>query len=236
MTAYFTKLITCGIHELLGHGLWALIFGANTIEVYVSWLGFGWCSWSPPLESHIGNVMAVAGGLINTFLIGAAILMFLFFVHKRGGLYVRSFLFLLGFWALTTQPSYLLLGGFTTKGDPWQLHSLTGIPLIFFVVLGFGLFLLVYPIISMLFLSDVSRLFPEYSLKTLFFVLWLAMPIQVILLTISPEQTYPFNEMPIEMFLPLLAVSMIPSLLSLPLFKFFNRMAEKQVSRSVRED
>jgi len=231
LTAYFTKLITCGIHELLGHGLWARIFGANAIEVYVSWLGFGWCKWNPALESHIGNVMAMAGGLINTFIIGAAILMFLFFVHKRGSLYIRSFLFWLGFWATITQPGYLLLGGFTTKGDPWQLHLLTGVPLSFFVLLGFGLLLLVYPIISMLFLSDVSRLFPEYSQKTLLFALWLAMPIQVIFLMISPE-----HAMPIEMFIILLAVSMIPSLLSLPLFKFFNRMTEKQVSRSVQED
>jgi len=236
LAAYSTKLITCGIHELLGHGLWARIFGANAIEVYVSWLGFGWCRWYPPLESHIGNVMAMAGGLINTFLIGVAVLMFLFFVHKGGGIYIRSLLFWLGFWALTTQPSYLLLGGFTTRGDPWQLHLLTGVPLSFFVFLGFGLFLLVYPIISMLFLSEVGNLFPEYSQKALLFTLWLAMPIQVILLMISPEHTYPFNEMPIEMFLPLLAVSMIPSLLSMPLFKFFSRLAENHVFRHIQKN
>jgi len=168
--------------------------------------------------------MAMAGGLVNTFLMGAVILTSLFLVRKKGGIYLRSFLFWLGFWAATTQPSYLLLGGFSSKGDPWQLHLLTGIPLSFFMLLGFGLFLLFYPITSMLFLSDVSGLLPEYSQKTLLFTLWLAMPIQVILLMISPEYTYPFNETPIEMFLPLLAVSMIPSLLSLPLFKFFNRM------------
>lgn len=218
LVAYFTKLLTCGIHELLGHGLWAWIFGADTIEVYVSWLGFGWCKWYPDSESYVGRVMAMAGGLINTFIIGIAILTFLFFVYRKGGFYLKSFLFWLGFWATTTQPSYLLLGGFTTKGDPWQLYLMTGIPLSFFMLLGFGLFLLVYPMISVLFLSEVSGLFPGYSQKTLLFALWLAMPIQVILLMISPEHTMPF-----EIFLLLLAVSMTPSLLSLSLFKFFNR-------------
>jgi len=216
--AYFTKLITCGIHELLGHGLWAWIFGAETIEVYVSWLGFGYCKWQGISEPPIANVMAMAGGIINTFVIGAAILMFLFLTHKKGSLYLRSFLFWLGFWATINQSGYLLLGGFTSEGDPEALHSLTGIPLNFFMLLGLGLFLLVYPIISMLFLSDVSGLFSEYSQKTLLFTLWLAMPIQVIFLMISPEHTMPF-----ESFLLLFAVSMIPSLLSLPLFKFFNR-------------
>jgi len=215
LAAYFTKLLACGIHELLGHGLWAWIFGANTIEVYVSWLGFGWCQWNPPLESYIGNVMAMAGGLLNTFIVGIAILMFLVWTHKKGGLYLRIFLFWLGFWATTTQPSYLLLGGFVTRGDPWQLHLLTGVPISLFMLLGFGLFLIIYPILSMLFISDVSGLFPEYSQKTLLFTLWLAMPIQVILLTISNEYTISF-----QIFLVLLALSMIPSLLSLPLFNF----------------
>jgi hypothetical protein len=218
LMAYSTKVLTCGIHELLGHGLWARIFGADTVEVYVSWLGFGWCRWQGIGESPIASIMAMAGGLINTFIIGVAILTFLFLVPKKGGLYLRSFLFWLGFWATTTQPSYLLLG-FATNGDPWQLHLLTGIPLSFFVLLGFGLFLLIYPILSILFLSDTSKLFPEYPQKTLLFTLWLAIPIQVIFLMISPE-----HRMSFEMFLLLFAVSMIPSLLSLPLFKFFNRM------------
>lgn len=222
LVAYFTKLLTCGIHELLGHGLWAWIFGAEITEVYVSWLGFGYCRWQGISGFSFANVVATAGGLINTFLIGVAILMFLFLVRKKGGLYLRSFLFWLGFWATTTQPSYLLRGGFTNKGDPWQLHLLTGIPLSFFVLLGFGLFLLVYSILSILFLPDASNLLPEYNQKTLLFTLWLAMPIQVIFLMISPE-----HRMPFELFLLLLAVSMLPSLLSLPLFKFFDRMRSR---------
>jgi len=216
--AYFTKLLTCGIHELLGHGLWAWIFGADIVEVYVSWLGFGYCRWQGISESPIASIMAMAGGLINTFIIGIVILILLFWTRRKEGLYLRSFLFWLGFWATTTQPSYLLLGGFSGEGDPAALHLLTGIPLSFFVLLGLGLLLLVYLTISVLSISELSGLFPEYSQKELLFALWLTMPTQVIFLMISPE-----HRMPLEMFLLLLTASMIPSLLSLPLFKFFNR-------------
>lgn len=222
LAAYSTRLIICGIHELLGHGLWAWIFGAQSVEIYVSWLGFGWCKWYPPNLGSLGNVVAMAGGLINTFTLGAIILVFLFFVPRKGGLHLRSFLFWLGFWATTTQPSYLLLGGFTAEGDPWQLHLLTGIPIIFFMLLGFGLFLLVYPIISVSFLPEASGLFSEYSPRMLLFTLWLAMPLQVIFYVISPEHALSFG-----MFLLLLTVSMIPSLLSLPLFKLFIRLSQQ---------
>jgi len=218
LVAYPTRLLSCGIHELLGHGLWAWIFGADRIWFNVSWLGFGWCRWQGLSDSYIARVMTMAGGLINTFIIGAAILTFLFLVRKKGGFCLRFFLFWLGFWTTINQASYLLLGGLTGYGDPGSLHSLTGIPLSFFILLGFGLFLVVYLAVSVLFLSEATGLFPEFKPKTLLFEFWITIPIQAILFAVSPE-----HEMLFEMFFFLLAVSVIPSLLSLLLFQFFNR-------------
>ncbi len=212
LVAYSTRLVSCAIHELLGHGLWAWVFGAEHVEVYVSWLGFGWCRWNPPL-SGIAQIMAMAGGLVNAFIIGAAILAFLCLLPKKGGFYLRFSLFWLGFWTTINQASYLLLGGFTGFGDPGQLHHSTGVPLSFFILLGFLLFLLVYIVVSALFLSEVGGLFPEFKEKTLLSEFWFTLPIQVILFTVSPEHAVSF-----ELFLLLLTVSMIPSLLSHPLF------------------
>ncbi len=220
LVAYITKLLSCGIHELLGHGLWAWIFGADRIRVHVSWLGFGWCNWQGMSESSIARFMAMAGGLIDTFMIGAAILAFLFLARRRGGFYPRFFLFWLGFWATTGQAGYMLLGGFTGRGDPGSLHSLTGIPLSLFMLLGFASFLLVYPVISLLFLSEVSGLLPEYSRRTLLFEFWLAIPVQAILVMVSNPLGI---KMTFEMSLLLLLLSMTPSLLSLPLVKFLGR-------------
>lgn len=110
------------------------------------------------------------------------------------------------------------MGGLTGYGDPAQLHLLTGTPLSFFVLLGFGSFLLVYLVASVLFLRDVSILFPEYGLKALLFGFWITIPVQVIFLMVSPEHGMSF-----EMFFLFLVLSMIPSFLSLPLLEFFNR-------------
>ncbi|MFP3985128.1 MAG: hypothetical protein ACLFU9_04070 [Candidatus Bathyarchaeia archaeon] len=215
--AYFTRLAACGIHEFLGHGLWAWIMGAKNVEGYVSWLGFGWCRWSPGLSGFAG-VIAMAGGLINTFIIGATILAFLQIRSKKAGFYLRFTLFWLGYWATITQASYLILGGLTGYGDPGQLSYLTGVPLGFFSFLGFALFLLVYYVSSVLFLSEVSCLFPEYKPKTLLFEFWLTLPIQVCVFAASPEHNLSF-----ELFLTLSIASVIPSLLALPLFKLFRR-------------
>ena len=216
--AYPTRLASCAIHEVLGHGLWAWIFGANSIQVYVSWLGFGWCKWSPSL-SGTARVMTVAGGLVNTFIIGATILTVLYIVPRKGGFYLRFPLFWLGFWTTITQASYLLLGGLTGYGDPGALHSLTGVPLGFFILLGFGLFSLIYFVVSVLFISEISSLFREYKEKILLFAFWLAIPIQAISFTIAPE-----HELSSNAFFLLLVVSMAPSLLSLPLFPLFHRL------------
>lgn len=217
LAAYFARLVSCGIHELLGHGFWAWILGADSVQVYVSWLGFGWCKWDPPL-SGFAKVMAMVGGLINTFVLGAMIFAFLYLMPKKCGFYVRFSLFWLGFWTMITQASYLLLGGSTGYGDPGALASLAGVPLDFFRLLGFGLFLIAYLAVSVLFISEVSCLFAEYREKTLLFEFWLTMPIQVIFFMAS-EHTVSF-----ELIFGLLLVSLIPSLLSLPLFPFFNRL------------
>ena len=213
LVAYFTRLISCGIHELLGHGLWALIFGANKISVHVSWLGFGWCKWQGASSSYTAQVMIIAGGLLNTFIIGAVLLAFLFLAPKKGGFYLRLPMFWLGFWAVITQAGYLFLGGLTSLGDPWELHQLTGVPLSLFVFLGFSLFLIAYFAVSVLFLSEVTELFPEYSQRVLLFEFWLTIPIQTIFLMASPEHIISIGQ-----FTAFFSLSMVPSLLAIPLF------------------
>ncbi len=223
LAAYLTRLASAGIHELLGHGLWAWVFGAHSVRVYVSLLGFGWCSALGLSSSYVARVMFDAGGLLNTFMIGALILGFLYLTPRKGGFYGRFLLFWLGFWTTITQASYLLLGGLTGYGDPGALHSLTGVPLSFFTLLGFTLFLLVYFAVSTLFISEASVLFPECRQKPLLFEFWLTIPIQVALFTIAPE-----HAVSSVLFVLLFAVSMLPSFLSLLFFSFFNDLRKRR--------
>lgn len=210
IVGYFTKLLSCLIHELFGHGLWACIFGADRIWFYVSWLGFGWCKWQGLDGSYIARVMVMAGGLIDTSIVGVAALIFLYLTRRRGGFYLRFLLFWLGFWASTTQAAYLILGGLVGTGDPASLSRITGVPLVSFIILGLALFLSAYIIISILFLSEMAPLFPEYSKGTLLFIFWLIIPLQVFLLAASPEHKLTF-----EQFTLSLALSILPSLVSI---------------------
>jgi hypothetical protein len=218
LVAYPMRVLACAIHELLGHGLWAWVFGAYHVQVYVSWLGFGWCRAQGMSDAYLARVLFSAGGLLNTFLIGAVVLAFLYRVPNRGGFYLRFSLFWLGFWAAINQASYLLLGGLTGYGDPGALSALTGVPLAVFAALGVGLFLIVYVAVSVVFLSEVAGLFPEYRAKMLLFAFWLSIPIQVVLFAVSPQ-----HDVSAGTFFLLLLTSTTPSLLSPRLFPMFDR-------------
>jgi hypothetical protein len=220
LVAYPTRVLACAIHEFLGHGLWAWVFGAYHVQVYVSWLGFGWCRAQGMNDAYLARVLFSAGGLLNTFLIGAVILAFLYLAPHRGGFYLRFSLFWMGFWAAINQASYLLLGGVTGYGDPGALSALTGVSLAVFVALGVGLFLAVYVAVSVLFLSEVTRLFPEYRAKTLLFAFWLSIPFQVVLFTVSPQHAVSTST-----FVLLLVTSTLPSLLAPRLFPLFHHLS-----------
>lgn len=218
LVAYPTRVLACALHELLGHGLWAWMFGAYHVQVYVSWLGFGWCRAQGMSATYLARVLFSAGGLLNTFIIGAVILAFLYRVPNRGGFYLRFSLFWLGFWTAINQASYLLLGGLTGYGDPGALSALTGVPLGFFAALGLGLFVAVYVVASVLGLSEVTRLFPTYRAQMLLFAFWLSIPIQVVLFAVSPQ-----HDVSADTFFLLLLTSTTPSLLSPRLFPMFDR-------------
>jgi hypothetical protein len=170
--------------------------------------------------SYLARVLFSAGGLLNTFLIGVVILASLYWVPHKGGFYLRFSLFWTGFWAAINQASYLLLGGVTGYGDPGALNAVTGVPLAVFAALGVGLFLAVYVAVSVLFLSEVTRLFPEYRTKTLLFAFWLSIPIQVMLFTVSPQ-----HEVSATTFVLLLVISTLPSLLSPRLVPLFHHLS-----------
>jgi hypothetical protein len=227
LVAYSTRLISCGIHELLGHGLWAFIFGADKISVQVSWLGFGWCSWEGAASSYTARVLIHGGGLLNTSLVGALLLTFLSLALEKGGFYVRFSVFWLGFWAVITQAGYLLLGGLARWGDPSMLSGLTGIPLFYFALFGFILFIIAYFVVSILFLLEIAELFPEYGQKVLLSEFWLTVPMQMILFSASPQ--HPVSTWG---FISLFSLSIVPSLLSTQLFPLFQSAKRKVGARS----
>lgn len=77
-TIYLSRLVSCFVHEVLGHALWAWIFGAEKIWFNISWMGFGWCRWIGVDNAFNAKLMVIAGGIIDTFIIGFLLLIILF--------------------------------------------------------------------------------------------------------------------------------------------------------------
>lgn len=220
LVAYIARLGSCAVHEVLGHGLWAWIFGAKTIVYSISWLGYGVTIWEPPLSYHATSVI-VAGGIINSSIIGWGFLLFLYSTRKKGKRFlVRIPVFLLGSWLAITQASYLLIGGLTGYGDIGKMHHMFNIPYYTFDIIGVILFLISFIVISTLFLSELSWLFPEFGKRALLSEFWLIVPILLITFNISPDRGTPSELSPILLF-----ISFLPTIVSIFAFKPFKKIA-----------
>lgn len=219
IAAYLTRILSCAIHEVMGHGLWALAMGAHVIHANVTYLGFGWCSWEPPLIG-IKGLLAIAGGIISSFSAGAAILSFLYYLPRLGGFYSRLVLFLLGFWITITQSSYLIVGGLTGYGDIGSISHSLGIVPLYFAALGVPVFVLVFFVVSVLFFRELGRMFPSTDQKKLLSTFWLTIPILVVTFALSEEFSFPLTE-----FALFMALSIIPSIMAFPMFDFFRKLS-----------
>ena len=216
--AYLTRVLSCAVHEVIGHGLWALALGAQRISVNITFLGFGWCSWEPPLGGTEG-LLAVAGGLISSFTVGTVILAFLYYFPRIGGFYSRLILFLLGFWIAVTQSSYLIVGGLTGFGDIGFISNSLGIDYLYFAAVGVAIFVLVFFVISAMFFHELGIMFPATDQRKLLSAFWFTVPLLVLTFGFSEEFSLPALE-----FLLLIALSFIPSIAALPMYSFFRKL------------
>ena len=221
VVAYFTRILSCAVHEVLGHGLWALAMGAQSISVNVTFLGFGWCSWEPPLAG-IQGLLATSGGIISTFAAGAVILAFLYYMPATGKFYSRLILFWIAYWTTITQASYLIVGGITGFGDIGYVSRSLGIDYLYFAVIGVPLFILVYSIVSVLFFGETGVMFESVDQRKLLSAFWLTVPVLVVTFSVSQEFLLPVLE-----FALMLAISFIPSIMAFPMYVFFRRISRQ---------
>lgn len=122
---YIAEILSVAIHEILGHGLSAIILGGNFSGFILKWDAMGWafCVLPPaaPLSHHIFHL---ASGIIAEIICGAIVLGLSFQFRKRTDIQlvvlVVSFIFLInGF-------SYLLWNSYhpVPPGDIGRIISL----------------------------------------------------------------------------------------------------------------
>jgi len=126
---FVAKILGEVVHEVMGHGLFALAFGGKITNVSISLL------WPYEL-SHIGfvpppggfqpwqEVLVNGGGILMCLIVSFILqLILLLSVSKRGNWVVSSMLFWLAFWTFINPAGYLVVGGIKPFGDVANLIS-----------------------------------------------------------------------------------------------------------------
>jgi hypothetical protein len=126
---FVTKILGEIVHEVMGHGLFALVFGGRITSIKISLLwpyklsGIG---FAPPTGGFLPlqEVLVDGGGILMCLVVSfilQAILLSSF--SKRGNWVVSSALFWLALWTFINAAGYLVVGGVKPFGDVASLIS-----------------------------------------------------------------------------------------------------------------
>lgn len=118
LSAFLTKIVSEFIHEVLGHGLFVLLFGGTItkIDISLSWpYEFSSIGWS---GSFTGWQMAwIHGGGILISLIFTGIIQAFLVLKVVKNWASTSALLWLSFWTFLNPTGYLIIGGISPFGD-----------------------------------------------------------------------------------------------------------------------
>jgi hypothetical protein len=126
---FVAKILGEVVHEVMGHGLFAVAFGGRITNVSISLLwpyelsGIGFVP--PPGGFQPWQEVLVNGGGILMCLVVSFILQLILLLSfsKRGNWVVSSMLFWLAFWTFINPVGYLVVGGINPFGDVANLIS-----------------------------------------------------------------------------------------------------------------
>lgn len=211
VAAYFSRLLSGAVHEVIGHWLWAKLLGAQGLNIDISWIGHGLTTWVGGLTPR-ETAVVVAAGIITSSIIGWAVIIYLYITRNKlhRNRYLRIPLLWIGSWLVLIQSGYMMLGGLTGFGDVGRLNELLNIPLDSFILVGFLLFVLSYISISLLFITDISSLFDESNRRLSLTLFWIIVP----LLLVSFNLTYAYD-IPYLTYAVVVVLSFVPILLSI---------------------
>lgn len=126
---FVAKILGEVVHEVMGHGLFAVAFGGRITNIKISLLWpyqLSHIGFSPPPGGFLPWQEAlVDGGGILMCLVVSLILQVILLLgfSKRGNWVVSSMLFWLAFWTFINPAGYLVVGGIEPFGDIANLIS-----------------------------------------------------------------------------------------------------------------
>ena len=119
LIAFIMKIAGEFVHEVLGHGLFVILFGGRIIQIYLSILWpyeLSYIRWSGNFENW--QIICIEGAgiiLCTAFSIVLQTLLLLGISNKYR--FLTFSIFWLAFWTFLNPAGYLILGGISPFGD-----------------------------------------------------------------------------------------------------------------------
>jgi hypothetical protein len=183
-----TKALSECVHEVLGHGLFVLVFGGTITRVHISLLwpytlsGIG---YDPPHGGFLNwQTPWVHGGGILLCLLVTLVLQTLLYLRRIRDPRLAFILFWLSFWTFLNPTGYLIMGGMRPFGDIWQLITAGVLTQASSIGLGLLLFLVGFFALSTIFRDVIVHAGIIENIRELDLVLslfWLVIPLTTVL-------------------------------------------------------
>lgn len=209
--AVLTKIISEFIHEVMGHGLFVVLFGGSITGVHIIpyWpYEFSSIHWSDSFASWQLSWI-FGGGILVCLLVSIAIQGLLLFEFLKNW-YSSSFLFWLSFWTFLNPTGYLVLGGIEPFDDVSRLIEEGVLTQEMSLIVGFSIFAVAFFSLSTIFLSLLlkSRGFKkEGKLRYWLAFFWLLLPFLTAVALIG--RGWPVSYLPLS-FVPAILALVFP--------------------------
>ena len=189
------RLISVGIHEVLGHGLFIEAFGGEFYATYIS-PGGGFAMIDFP--ENVGRaplVLVFLAGIIVEFIFG---LIILYFIYPRTKKFMTGLILLVFSEALLVHSAfYLVLGTYIRDGDSFKAAKYGNIHEGFFIVMGLalgGMFILLISVRVIKFLSRHMTLKNDRAALVALSYFWLPSLLIILTSIILPSDSSSGNE------------------------------------------
>jgi len=115
------KILSDAIHDVMGHGLFVILFGGRILKVYISIIwpydnSYIWFS-SPPYGFMDWQRAWIDGSGILVCLLTSYLMQIFLLLRWRLDWRIASALIWLSFWTLASSTGYLIMGGIQPFGD-----------------------------------------------------------------------------------------------------------------------
>jgi hypothetical protein len=191
---FITKILGEVVHEVIGHGLFALAFGARMTDIKIALLwpyDLSSIRFAPPSPGFQPwqQVLFDGGGILMCLLVSFILqLILLWSFSKRANWVVSSTLFWLAFWTFINSAGYLIVGGMEPFGDVASLIAAGVMTKEIALILGPSIFLVSFFSLSIILRNVLIKAEVNEDARWSIVCFWLIVPLLTLVRVVGRGQ------------------------------------------------